>query len=140
MSIVNTLSLESNRIIKINFDGCDLSSDAGLLIIKEFVSKLGIDKLFGQSFKTNDSALFHYHTNKENLLQMIYMIIAGYFEDDASDELTNDNKVDYAVVYGEFMYQSGHCPYKRHVVCKIEKPENQMTYMYTFIVTNMEFP
>ena len=90
MSIVNTLSLESNRKIKINFDGGDLSSDAGLLLIKEFVSKLGIDKLFSQSFKTNDSALFRYHTDKENLLQMIYMIIAGYFEDDASDELTND--------------------------------------------------
>ena len=59
-------------------------------LIKEFVSKLGIDKLFGQSFKTNDSALFRYHTDKENLLQMIYMIIAGYFEDDSSDELTND--------------------------------------------------
>ena len=29
MSIVNTLSLESNRQIKINFDGGDLSSDAG---------------------------------------------------------------------------------------------------------------
>jgi len=56
MSIVNTLSLESNR--KINFNGGDLSSDAGLLLIKEFVSKLGIDKLFSQSFKTNDSALF----------------------------------------------------------------------------------
>ena len=40
MSIVNTLSLESNRQIKINFDGGDLSSDAGLLLIKEFVSKL----------------------------------------------------------------------------------------------------
>ena len=39
MSIVNTLSLESNRQIKINFDGGDLSSDAGLLLIKEFVSK-----------------------------------------------------------------------------------------------------
>ena len=48
MSIVNTLSLESNRKIKINFDGGDLSSDAGLLLIKEFVNKLGIDKLFGQ--------------------------------------------------------------------------------------------
>ncbi len=36
MSIVNTLSLESNRQIKINFDGGDLSSDAGLLLIKEF--------------------------------------------------------------------------------------------------------
>ena len=90
MSIVNTLSLESNRRIKINFNGGDLSSDTGLLLIKEFVSKLSIDKLFSQSFKTNDSVLFRYHTDKENLLQMIYMIIAGYFEDDSSDELTND--------------------------------------------------
>jgi hypothetical protein len=72
MSIVNTLALESNRQIKINFDGGDLSSDAGLLLIKEFVSKLGIDKLFVKSFKTNDSALFRYHTDQENLLQMIY--------------------------------------------------------------------
>ena len=45
MSIVNTLALESNRQIKINFDGGDLSSDAGLLLIKEFISKLGIDTL-----------------------------------------------------------------------------------------------
>ena len=82
MSIVNTLSLESNRQIKINFDGGDLSSDAGLLLIKEFVSKLGVDKLVGKTFKTNDPA---YHTDQKNLLQMIYMIIAGYFEDDASD-------------------------------------------------------
>ena len=51
---------------------------------------MSIDRLFGHSFKTNDSALFRYHTDKENLLQMIYMIIAGYFEDNDSDELTND--------------------------------------------------
>ena len=320
MSIVNTLSLESNRQIKINFDEGDLSSDAGLLLIKEFVSKLDIDKLFSRSFKTNDSASFRYHTDKENLLQIIYMIIAGYFEDDASDELTNDpvfkavlnkdalasqptvsrffnrmdedtlnqfltigrilrkrvysvqmpqavildldstlldaygkqegrafnfhyrsngyhplvcydgmtgdlikiqlrdgtqysctgvvdflqlildeylndyptiqillrgdsgfatpdlykqceengtsyvirlkengilrgktshlvdeldeitrnNKVDYAVVYGEFMYKAKSWPYERRVVCKVEKPENQMVYMYTFVVTNMD--
>ena len=57
MSIVNTLSLESNRQIKIYFDGGDLSSDAGLLLVKEFVSKLGIDNLLGKTFKTTDSAL-----------------------------------------------------------------------------------
>ena len=303
-----------------NFDGGDLSSDAGLLLIKEFVSNLGIDKFLGRNFKTNDSAAFRFHTDRDNLLQMIYMIIAGYFEDDASDELTNDpvfkavldkaalasqptisrffnrmdeetlnqfldisrilrkkiysvqmpgaaildldstlleaygkqegrafnfhyqsngyhplvcydgitgdlikiqlrdgtqysctgvvdflqpvldeylndyptislllrgdsgfatpelykqceengtgyvirlkenktlrskatdlvdkldeitqkNKVDYAVVYGEFMYQAGSWPYERRVVCKVEKPENQMVYLYTFIVTNMD--
>ena len=320
MSIVNTLSLESNRQIKINFDGGDLSSDAGLLLIKEFVSKPGIDNLLGKVFKTNDSALFRYHTDQKNLLQMLYMIIAGYFEDDTSDELTNDpvfksvlekdtlasqptvsrffnrmdedtlnqllmigrilrkrvyriqmpqavildldstlldaygkqegrafnfhyqsngyhplvcyngmtgdlvkiqlrdeteysstgvvdflqpildeylndypairillrgdsgfatpdlykqceengtsyvirlkengilrkkasylvdgldeitknNKVDYAVAYGEFMYRASSWPYERRVVCKVEKPENQMVYMYTFVVANMD--
>ena len=61
-----------------------------MLLIKEFVSKLGVDKLLDKTFKTKDSALFRYHTDQKNLLQMIYMIIAGYFEDDASDELTND--------------------------------------------------
>lgn len=320
MNILNTLALKSNRQIKINFDGGDLSSDSGLLLINEFIRKLGIDKLIASSFMTNDLASFRHHTDKENLLQMIYMIIAGYFEDDASDELTNDpvfkaildkdalasqptvsrfwsrmdvdtlnqflsigrilrkrvysiqmpeaiildldstllggygkqegiafnyhyqsngyhpllcydgitgdlikiqlrdgtrysctgvvdflqpildeylndypsvklllrgdsgfatpglykqceengtgyvirlkengilrekasyladeldeitknNKVDYAVVYGEFMYQAGSWPYERRVVCKVEKPENQMVYMYTFIVTNMD--
>ena len=51
MSIVNTLALESNRQIKINFDGGDLSSDAGLLLIKEFISKLGIDTLLEKRLK-----------------------------------------------------------------------------------------
>ena len=90
MSIVNTFSLQSNRQIKINFDGGDLSSDAGLLLIKEFISRLGIERILNRSFKTDDSAVFRYHTDRDNLLQMIYMIMAGYFEDDASDELIND--------------------------------------------------
>lgn len=285
MSIVNTLALESNRQIKINFDGGDLSSDAGLILIKEFISKLGIDTLLEKAFKTNDPALFRYHSDPKNLLQMIYMIIAGYFEDedtlnqflaiarvlrkkiysiqmpqaiildlnstlldaygrqegrafnfhyqsddyhslvcydgmtgdlikiqmrdgtqysctgvvdflqpvldeylhdypeipillrgdsgfstpdlykqceengtsyvirlkengilrgkasylvDELDEITRNNKVDYAVVYGEFMYKAKSWPYERRVVCKVEKPENQMVYMYTFVVTNMD--
>ena len=57
MSIVNTLALESNRQIKINFDGGDLSSDAGLLLIKEFISKLGIDTLLEKAFQTVDKTL-----------------------------------------------------------------------------------
>ena len=56
---------------------------------------------------------------------------------DELDEITRNNKVDYAVVYGEFMYKAKSWPYERRVVCKVEKPENQMVYMYTFVVTNM---
>ena len=57
---VNTLALESNRQIKINFDGRNLSSDAGLLLIKEFISKLGIDTLLEKAFKTSQADLVLY--------------------------------------------------------------------------------
>ena len=40
MDILNTVSLESNSQIKKNFDGGDLSSDAGLLLFKEFLFNL----------------------------------------------------------------------------------------------------
>lgn len=89
MSIVNTLSLESNRQIKINFDGGDLSSDAGLLLLKEFAAKIGFTKLIKTKFKTNDTSV-RFHKDNENLMQMIYQIISAYFEDDCSDELTLD--------------------------------------------------
>ena len=90
MSIVNTFSLESNKKIKINFNGGDLSSDAGLLLIKEFATKIGLTKLVKSLFKTTDSAVIRYHTDPDNLMQFIYQLIASYFEDDCADELTND--------------------------------------------------
>lgn len=90
MDILNTKALECNRQIKINFDGGDLSSDAGLLLIKEFACKLGFVKILQSTFKTNDTASFRYHKDDENLWQMIYQILGAYFEDDCADELTND--------------------------------------------------
>jgi len=72
MSILNTISLESNKKIKINFNGRNLSSDGGLLLIKEFATKVGLIKLVKKLFKTND------HTNSR---------IHPYC---CSGELTND--------------------------------------------------
>ena len=90
MSIVNTLSLKSNRQIKINFAGGDLSSDAGLLLIKEFTCKLGFVKLLKSLFKTNDTAHLQHHKDDENLWQVIYQILDAYFEDDCANELIHD--------------------------------------------------
>ena len=50
MTILNTISLESNKQIKKKFCGGDLSSDGGLLLIKEFASKIGLTKLVKQLF------------------------------------------------------------------------------------------
>ena len=59
-----------NILLKINFNGGDLSSDAGLLLIKEFSYKLGFVKLLKSEFKTNDRASFRFHKDDENLWQI----------------------------------------------------------------------
>jgi len=51
---------------------------------------------------------------------------------------TKFNQVDYAVEYGEFLYQAASWSHPRRVVFKIEKPYGQMIHRYTFIVTTME--
>ena len=88
MSSVNALQLESNSKLKINFDGGDLSSDSGLLLIKEFAHKFGFHHHVS-NFKTDDK-ISRRHKDDQNLRQMVYQIIAGYFEDDDADELTNE--------------------------------------------------
>ena len=45
MKILNNTSLESKKRVKINFSGGELSSDAGLLLIKEFAAKTGLIRL-----------------------------------------------------------------------------------------------
>ena len=90
MYSINDTVLESNKYVKMNFNGGDLSSDAGLLLICEFLNKMGFDKLAREIFQTNDSAGIRIHKDAENLLQVIYQTIAAYFEDDCADELTND--------------------------------------------------
>jgi hypothetical protein len=90
VNILNTTSLESNKRVKINFTGGDLSSDAGLLLIKDFAAQTGLIQQVNRTFKTNDTSRCRYHKDADNLLQMIFQIIAGYFEDDCADELTNE--------------------------------------------------
>ena len=70
MTILTTTSLESNKRVKINFDGGDLSSDAGLLLIKEFAARVGLISLVKKTFKTNDTASFRFHVTHLNIAQV----------------------------------------------------------------------
>ncbi|MBE1555078.1 transposase [Sporosarcina limicola] len=45
MASVNELSFGFNKRIKINFDGGDFTSDAGLLLYKEFADKIGFTEM-----------------------------------------------------------------------------------------------
>lgn len=90
MTILNPIALESNKQIKINFNGGHLSSDEGMLLIKEFAAKIGLIRLIKKLFKTNDHTTCRIHTDPDNLMQLVYQIIAAYFQDDCADELKND--------------------------------------------------
>ena len=57
------------------------------------------------------------------------------------NQLYNQNStniIDYKVVYGEFMYKVSSWAKDRRFVVKIEKPEDRIDPIYTFIVTTME--
>ena len=73
MDILNTFTLKSNRQIKINLDRGDLSSDAGLLLIKEFAAKIGLIRLIKKKFKTNDKSV-RFHKDDENFTKILYLI------------------------------------------------------------------
>ena len=90
MDILNTLRLNSNKKIEINFDGGELSSDSGLFLLKEFLDRIGFTGILEECFATTDTAAFRKHSDIENLLQAMYQIFAGYFEDDRADSLTNE--------------------------------------------------
>ena len=47
------------------------------------------------------------------------------------------NRVDYSVEYGEFLYQTGSWIHSRRVVFRIKKPYEQVSHLYSFIVTTM---
>src|SRR5699024_218911 len=79
-----------NRQIKLSSNGGALSSDTGELLFREFDKKIGFFHTLDQHLKLKDERRYAVHSNGQLLRQKIYQIIAGYPEDDAADQLTND--------------------------------------------------
>ena len=90
MATLPQLTLDFNRKIKLSNDGGDLSSDTGEFLIREFDEKIGFSTTLKEFINVEDERKFCTHTNNNLLRQKIYQIIAGYQEDDAADQLTND--------------------------------------------------
>ena len=49
------MKLNCNNKIRIDFGDGNLSSDGGLLLMKEFMVKIGFERLAAAKFKTTDS-------------------------------------------------------------------------------------
>ena len=80
-------ALQFNTKFSFDFSGGNLSSDSGLLFIKEFIHKIGFDNLLKQYFGTDSRKI---HSVSSVIEQLIYQNIAGYHRDDAADHLRYD--------------------------------------------------
>jgi len=90
MHSLSECRLESNNNVKITFDGGDLSSDGGLLLLKDFLHQFGVPELLNRVLMPKDLRRAPIHRNGELLLQAIVQVIAGYFSDDSADILRKD--------------------------------------------------
>ena len=67
-------TLQFNTKFSFDFSGGNLSSDSGLLFIKEFIHKIGFDNLLKQYFGTDNRKT---HSISSIIEQLIYQNIAG---------------------------------------------------------------
>ena len=87
MSSLQQYSFNFNKSLSYNFQGGNLSSDSGLLMIRSFVEKLEVKSLLEDIFKNNS---YKKHSFASIAEQLIYTTIAGYRHDDDSDSLRSD--------------------------------------------------
>jgi len=79
--------LNFNNSLSYNFNGGNLSSDSGLLLVRSFIEQMGLKPLLEDA--CNDS-IKRNHTFASIVEQLIYTNIAGYHADDHSDALRID--------------------------------------------------
>ncbi|SHJ93616.1 Transposase DDE domain group 1 [Dethiosulfatibacter aminovorans DSM 17477] len=87
MTSLQHSALNFNKSLSYNFDGGNLSSDSGLLLVRSFIEKLGLRHLLENTFNDSEARV---HTNASIIEQLMYTTIAGYSSDVHSDSLRLD--------------------------------------------------
>jgi hypothetical protein len=90
MTSVNEKSMNFNRRVKVNFDGGDLTGDAGILLYKEFDNVIGLSRAIEEMVHIKDDVIHRTHQNHDVIMQKIYQNAAGYHADDHADNLRYD--------------------------------------------------
>ena len=89
MQKTTTNSFNFSNKVKINFEGGQLSSDAGLLLIQEFCEKMNVQELLHKHLPDNREGYFE-HQKPNILYQQIIRIIAGYSSNNTVNYLKYD--------------------------------------------------
>ena len=86
----NQLTLGFQPKIVLDFNGGAITSDSGLLLLRQFDAQLALTKRLSGLFNDRRNPLFIEHHADEMLSQRIYQIAAGYEDCNDADTLRND--------------------------------------------------
>lgn len=84
------LKFFTKKKVTLNYNGGNISSDAGLLLIKEFDDKLKITKRMSKCIKDQRNPSYISHTIKNLIDQRFYSWLAGYEDCNDAKELRKD--------------------------------------------------
>jgi len=88
--IVHELFPVSNKQIELSFTGDDISSDGGLLLLREVENQMGLIDRISNCITDNRDQRYVDHTIKEMLTQRVFQIAAGYEDCNDCDDLRDD--------------------------------------------------
>ena len=86
----NQLTFGFQPKIILDFNGGEITSDCGLLLLRQFDAQLGLTKRLWGVCNEWRHPLFIEHPTEEMLCQRIYQIAAGYEDQDDADTLRSD--------------------------------------------------
>lgn len=90
MATLQEKRVKFNSKLLLSNTGGNLSTDAGLVLVKEFMNSIGFIKLAKQLLTFNDERRYWTHDNVSMLEQLLFQLIAGYPADSSANLLQED--------------------------------------------------
>ena len=90
-TVLFEISPVKNKEVTLSFTGSDISSDGGLLLLKECEQQTGIIKSIASCLSDERHPSYIHHTLEQMLTQRVFQIAAGYEDADDCDSLRRDD-------------------------------------------------
>lgn len=90
MATLQEKHVKFNSKMVVSNTGGNLSSDAGLILVKEFMNSLGFYSFAKQFLHFNEDRIYWTHDNISLLEQLLFQLIAGYSADSSANLLKED--------------------------------------------------
>ncbi|MFR6670855.1 IS1380 family transposase [Enterococcus sp.] len=90
MSTLHQQSFLFNSKLTVSNTGGTLSSDGGILLVREFLDQIDFDQLLQQQLNFHDDRKYCTYEQVQLFKQLLFQLIAGYQQDSAADTLNKD--------------------------------------------------